>query len=67
MSKPFNNRLPSDICRCVNDECKQKHDCLRWLWRNDNIGQATPSGILQEGDGWGCPFFFPKDSTISQP
>lgn len=37
-------RLLNDICRCHDNECPQRSDCLRYLQRNEG-GERTPNAL----------------------
>jgi hypothetical protein len=32
--------MPADICRCHDDSCDERHDCLRWLQRDSGSVHA---------------------------
>jgi hypothetical protein len=53
-----NNRrnLPNDVCRCLDEGCSVKNQCLRYLQR-DTGGERTPY----------CPSLFPYDLPIGDP
>ena len=34
-------RLPDDVCRCHDNSCYRRRNCLRWIERN-NGGERTP-------------------------
>ena len=48
--------LPNDVCRCHDDGCSEREQCLRYLQRN-NVGERTPY----------CPSLFPYDIPIGNP
>ena len=46
------NRLPYDVCRCLDGGCPERKGCLRWERRND-AGYSVPkvSTLRMESDG----------------
>lgn len=40
--------LPNDICRCLDDDCKQKDDCQRYRDRNTGAGGANDRIAVSE-------------------
>jgi hypothetical protein len=34
-------RLPYDICRCHDEDCPQREDCLRWLDRKKSGARTS--------------------------
>ena len=41
--------LPSDISRCMNDDCILRESCLRWLLRNDENACTFISPVVETG------------------
>jgi hypothetical protein len=48
--------MTNDICRCHDDGCSEREQCLRWLLRDDYSGEAPH-----------MPSLFPYDLPIGDP
>lgn len=40
--------LPKEVCRCLDDTCKQNHECLRYLCRDDKSGAGQVKSIRKQ-------------------
>jgi hypothetical protein len=56
-------RLADDICRCVNDECRFKKECARFMCIE--IGQRTPVAKFPSINkmDWSCSSFIRYEPT----
>lgn len=49
-------KLLDDVCRCHDELCDERHQCARWVLREDG-GPRTPHSWslypLPDGNGWG--------------
>lgn len=44
-------KLLNDICRCMDESCPEKQDCLRYICRNSGGDYAVYAESLKEADG----------------
>lgn len=56
--------LPFDVCRCQDDACPRRDECLRWMERMKG-GPRTPYRSDFRNDDGGCDAFVPIDDTTS--
>ena len=54
----MNKTLPNDICRCMDDGCSERTQCLRWLHRHRSYNNGMVSM---------CQSLFPYDIPLSDP
>jgi len=47
--------LPADKSRCLNDDCAEKEDCLRWLGRKDDHPRVVISENMNPYGRKDCP------------
>jgi len=44
--------LAHDTCRCHDADCKERHECLRWLHRNDRGRRIVHADRVCSGYGY---------------